>query len=348
MGTTHSSPAGAAAAQPSPVAIFRTMNAFQQTAALQAALDLDLFSAVGEGLRLPAELAKRSGAAERGVRILCDYLTILGLLAKEDAGYRLTTDAAMFLDRSSPAYLGGTIQFLTSPAIRAGFDQLTSAVRQGGTAVSQQGMVEPENPAWVEFAETMAPLMRMPAEWIAGLVAAQAAPARPLRVLDIAAGHGLFGLAIARAVPRAEITAVDWPNVLEVARRNAREAGVEARYNTQPGNAFTVEYDAGYDVALLTNFLHHFDRAACTALLSKVRTALRPGGRAIALEFVPNEDRVSPPMAAGFALTMLAGTPSGDAYTFEEYRHMFREAGFSRCELETHPVIPEQLIVAQA
>ena len=69
-----------------------------------------------------------------------------------------------------------------------------------------------------------------------------------------------------------------------------------------PGSAFDVEYGGPYDAILLTNFLHHFDVPTCVGLLKKVRAALKPGGVAATLEFVPNEDRVSPPMAAAFAL----------------------------------------------
>ena len=61
------------------------------------------------------------------------------------------------------------------------------------------------------------------------------------------------------------------------------------------GDAFTVDWGTGYDVALMTNFLHHFDAATCTTLLKKVAASLKPGGRIAVLEFVPNEDRISPP-----------------------------------------------------
>jgi 2-polyprenyl-3-methyl-5-hydroxy-6-metoxy-1,4-benzoquinol methylase len=146
----------------------------------------------------------------------------------------------------------------------------------------------------------------------------------------------LFGIEVAKLNPEAEITAVDWAAVLEVARRNARKAGVDGRYHLLPGSAFEVAYGGPYDIVLLTNFLHHFDWPACVGLLRKVHAALQPGGRAAALEFVPNEDRVTPPAAAAFSLTMLASTPAGDAYTFRELEAMFREAGYR--EISRHPI----------
>jgi ubiquinone/menaquinone biosynthesis C-methylase UbiE len=333
-------------AMPSPLRIFDTLNAFQRTRALEAAIQLDLFTAVGEAGEAGAgaeAVAARCGTAPRGARILCDFLAVVGLLSKEGDAYRLAPDAAVFLDRRSPAYLGGALRFLLSPLLTRHFDFLADAARQGGTALAQ-GSTAPEHPMWVEFAEGMAALQIMPSEMLARLLGASAAPG--LKVLDLAAGHGLFGIALARHNPATEVYALDWPNVLEVARRNAREAGVESRFRTIPGDAFTADYGSDFDLVLLTNFLHHFDPAANETLLGRVHAALKPGGRAVALEFVPNEDRVSPPEAARFSLVMLATTPAGDAYTFSEYQRMFRNAGFGSSELHPLPPTFQQVIIA--
>lgn len=329
---------------PSPTLFFETINAYQRTEALKAAIELDLFTAIGEGKTTAAALAPACGCAERGARTLCDYLVVIGFLTKEGDRYALTADSAAFLDRRSPAYLGGAVGFLTSPMLRDGFQHLTAAVRKGGTAASEEGTVAPEHPVWVEFARAMAPMMRLPAEQLARLLAAEAGP--PRQVLDIAAGHGLFGIMLAQQNPSARIVAVDWPAVLAVARENAAAAGVADRYETKPGSAFEVDLGAGYDVALLTNFLHHFDPPTCERLLRKVHAALAPGGKAAALEFVPNEDRVSPPVAAAFSLMMLGSTPHGDAYTFSELERMFRNAGFSACSLHPLPPTDQQVVIA--
>lgn len=330
--------------EPSPVLIFQTLNAFQQTAALKAAIELDLFTAIGEGISTTDKLAARCQASERGIRILCDYLTVLGFLAKADFHYSLTPDAAMFLDGRSPACLASAVKFLTAPSMVEAFKDLAAVVRHGGTMLGGDGSMEPENPVWIEFARSMAPLMRMPSELIAGLLRAESG--ERWKVLDIAAGHGLFGIAIAKRNPNAQIVAVDWPGVLEVAKQNAQAAGLNGRYSTIPGSAFDVDYGSGFDLVLLTNFLHHFDPPTCEKLLRKVHAALRPGGRVVTLEFVPNEDRVSPPPAATFSMIMLGTTPRGDAYTFPEFEQMFRHAGFARSEL--HPLRPtfEQVIIS--
>ncbi|MGH9555521.1 MAG: methyltransferase [Terriglobales bacterium] len=326
----------AAASQPSPALFFDTLNAYQRTEALKTAIELDVFTAIGEGVATAPEIARRAQAAERGIRILCDFLTVVGFLTRQGNRYALTPDTAMFLDRRSPGYLGGTVRFLSSPMLTEGFKSLTATVRKGGTVLSAEGSLAPEHPMWVEFARCMMPMMALPAELMAGLL--EAGRGDRWKVLDIAAGHGVFGITLARQNPNAQIVAVDWANVLEVAKENAKAAGVAGRYRVLPGSAFDADFGDGYDVVLLTNLLHHFDKATCEQLLRKVHTALRPGGRAAVLEFVPNDDRISPPIPASIALIMLSNTPAGDAYTFSEYQQMFRNAGFSSSEI--HPLPP--------
>jgi len=328
-------PGTQAGAPPSPQLFFETVTAFHKTEALKAAIQLEIFTAIGEGNQTAAAIARRCQAAERGVRILCDVLVIMDFLRKNDSSYSLTQDSGIFLDRRSPAYLGGSIQFLLSPPSLAGFRELTAAVRKGGTVIDHNS-TKPEHPMWVDFARAMAPLMKMPADLIAKLL--QADQGQKWKVLGLAVGHGLFEITLASHNPNAEVWAVDWPNVLEVARENAAAAGISGRYHTIPGSAFDVEYGKDYDLVMITNFLHHFDVPTCEKLLAKVNAALKPGGRAVILEFVPNEDRVSPPIPARFSLTMLAGTPGGEAYTFAELQRMLRNTGYS--SVENHPLPP--------
>ena len=334
--------AAKAAEQPTPERFFNTLNAHQQTAAMKAALELEVFTAIAEGKTTPAAIAERCKAADRGVRILCDFLTIQGFLTKEDQRYGLAPDSAMFLNRHSPAYLGGAIEFMLTARIVKGNQLTTEAVRLGGTALGR-GTLEPENPDWVEFARAMMPLMSHQAEVMATELRKGG---EVKKVLDIAASHGMYGIAVARHNPAAEIYASDWKNVLAVGEENAAAAGIAARYHLIPGDAFETEFGTGYDLVLITNFLHHFDIPTCTKFLRKVHAALAPGGRAAIVDLVPNEDRTTPPTAAAFSLMMLTTTPTGDAYTLKEYEAMSKDAGFARTEL-TPPIIGlDRLIVA--
>ena len=329
---------------PSPALFMDTINAFQRSEALRSAIELDLFTHIAAGSRTASEIAAACQSSPRGVRILADYLTILGFLRKEGEKYELTADADAFLNRNSPAYLGEAVGFLLTPQIRDCFAKLTAAVRRGGTAISPEGTVSHENPIWVEFARAMGPLMQLPAKLLVELAGGERQ--QPLRILDVAAGHGLFGIAFAQKIPNARVTAVDWPGVLAVASENAKRAGVADRHTLLPGSAFDVDWGGPYDLVLLTNFLHHFDVPTCEKLAAKAFAALAPAGRSITLEFVPNPDRVTPPPAAAFALTMLATTAHGDAYTFEEYDGIFKRAGFTRSEFHALPPTTQQAVVS--
>lgn len=333
------------AAVPAPELVFDTLVAYQKSAALKAAIELDLFSAIGGDSFTAIELAARIGSSARGTRILADFLTIMGLLSKTGDRYSLTATSAAFLDKASPAYFGSISTFLTHGELQKGFWALAGAVRQGGTTMSDGGTVAPENPIWVEFARAMAPMARMTAVGLADEVLAHGSAGR---VLDVAAGSGAYGIALAQRDPQTQVTALDWPSVLELTAANAHAAGVAQRYSTIPGSAFERDWvapgeDGHFDTILFTNFLHHFDADACVSLFRKAHAALRPGGRVVTLEFVPNPDRVTPPAAAGFSLVMLAGTAGGDAYTSAELDQMALQAGFSRCETKPVPRSPQSV-----
>jgi ubiquinone/menaquinone biosynthesis C-methylase UbiE len=329
-----------------PGLVFEMMQSYQRTAALKAAVDLDLFRAVGEGPGDVASIARSCKASERGTRILCDFLVINGVLAKENSTYKHTPLSATFLDPRSPACLASIAQFLGNSALHEPTEHLADIVRSGRTTLPGAGTVEPDNPVWVQFAQTMAPMMA-PLAGPLGQVVLNGHNG-PMKVLDIAAGHGLFGIEIAKQNPQAHVTGLDWAPVLRVAIENAKKAGVHERYDMLPGSAFEVNFGGPYDAVLLTNFLHHFDVPTNVGLLKKVRSALKPGGRAATLEFVPNEDRVSPPMPAAFALTMLTSTESGDAYTFNELASMYKEAGFSDISKHPIPMSPHTIVMGNA
>jgi 2-polyprenyl-3-methyl-5-hydroxy-6-metoxy-1,4-benzoquinol methylase len=328
--------------QPTPERFFNAINAYQQTEAIKAAIELEIFTAIAEGNVQPASIAKRCQAAERGVRILCDFLTIHGFLTKDGDTYVLAPDSALFLDRHSPAYMGGAIEFLLTSRVREGNARITEAVRQGGTALGE-GTLERENPDWVRFAKAMMPLMQMPAEIMATELRKGG---EAQKVLDIAAGHGIFGIAVAKQNPAAHVYAADWKNVLEVASKNAQGLGVADRYHLLPGSAFETDFGTNYDLILITNFLHHFDPPTCTGFMRKVHSALKPGGRAAIAELVPNPDRITPPTAAAFSMMMLATTPRGDAYTLAELESISKNAGFTRVELAAPEIGLDRLVIA--
>lgn len=327
---------------PNPSVIFDALNAYQRSFALKAAIEYDLFTKIGQGNNTPETLANAAGASVRGVRILCDFLVIGGLLTKSADRYGLTIDSATFLDRNSPAYFGIASEFLLDQRLIAPFFNLGEVVRTGRTTLPGDGTVSTENPLWIGFAKQMAPLVHPAALEVAELMNEDG----PLRVLDIAAGHGLFGIAIAQRNREARIAALDWPGVLAVATENAHKFGVADRHTLLPGDAFQVDLGGPYDLVLVTNFFHHFDRPTCERLMRRIHAALTSGGRCVNLDFIPNGDRVSPPGPAAFAMMMLGTTVAGDVYTFDDYETMFRNAGFSSTEFRPLTRAPQALTIS--
>ena len=166
-------------------------------------------------------------------------------------------------------------------------------------------------------------------------------------MLDIAAGHGMYGITLARQNAQAHITAVDWRRCSKWPRKMRTKPGWPTV--TRPSREAPLKTDLGdgYDLVLLTNIFHHFDKPTCVQLMQRVHHALKPNGKAITLEFVPDEDRISPPTAAGFSLLMLAATDARDAYTLSEYDEMFQSAGFAKTALHAIPETPQQLLVSE-
>ena len=325
----------------SPALLIDAMFAFRKTAAIKAAIELDLFTTLTAGDDTAQSLATACGASERGLRILCDYLTVHGFLGKSGDRYRLTPSSRVFLDRHSPAYMGGAIDFLAAPEMVALFlDEPSAYVRNGGSLGLAN--IAADNPVWVKFARGMGAFSGGSAMGLAADIAGWPVP--PRKVLDIAAGPGRFGIEIAKAVPSAEIVGLDWQAVLALAEEGARQAGVAERYSSIAGSAFDVDWGKDYDLILLPNFLHHFDTETCVGLLKKAGASLSPQGKVIAIDFVPNEDRVTPPFAAAFPWEMLATTPAGDAYTEKELGDMARQAGFRGISTKPMPPSPSTVI----
>lgn len=329
--------------QPDPGAILDALCAFQLTEALKGAIELDLFTHIAAGAGTASAIAERVSGSERGIRILCDYLTIRGFLSKDGDRYSCSPTADVFLDKRKPSYIGSMASFLANDRLMSNFRNLAGSARKGGTVATST--VSPNDPVWVEFARSMAPFLGM----VAGVVAPTVAtPGHAQKVLDVAAGHGMFGLRVAQANPSANVYGTDWADVLKVALENASALGVADRYHTIPGSAFDVEFGSGYNLVLVPNFLHHFDKPTNVSLLTKLRRAMTPGGTIAVVEFVPNEDRISPPIAAAFSLQMLGGTEHGEAYTFSDLDGMLADAGFSNRRAQPLVPTPQTLVTAIA
>lgn len=323
-----------------PGRIHQALTSYQLAQSLKGAIELEIFTHIGRGFITVEQIAKQCGGTEKGVRVLCDYLTVHGLLSKTGQQYNLAPDTAALLDKNSPRYMGQVAGFFVHPVMVAKYNDVAALVRNGGAT---DHTLAPNEHMWVDFARFMAPMFDLPASITARIVTKAVTSAT---ILDVAAGHGLFGIHMALQNPAAHVTFQDWDNVLDVARENVLLKGVAKQSTFLPGSFFDVDLGTGFDLVLLPNFLHHFDRVTNIRLLKKVRNALAPYGQVAVVEFVPNEDRISPPDGALFAMRMLGTTPSGDAYTLVEIDGMLRDAGFGPSHAHSLAPAHQQLILA--
>jgi cyclopropane fatty-acyl-phospholipid synthase-like methyltransferase len=228
--------------------------------------------------------------------------------------------------------------------LKAVLSDPAAVVRKGGTVLGDAGhLVAPDHGDWATYARTVAPMMARSAEFLADLVTASGD--RITSILDIAAGPGQNGIALARRLPDAKVAAIDWPSVLQVARENAQTAGLGDRWQSLPGSALETPFAGPYDVVLVVRFLHLLAPQVCEGLLRRVHAALSPGGRVVALQITLNDDHVTPPFAAMMNFNVLATTPSGQVHTVAELEALFRSSGFERLEWRPLPDSDEQAIM---
>lgn len=326
MASTHHLPG----VQPDPAALVQMHFSFAPSLILSSGVQLGVFTHIAEGKRTAPDIARAAGATERGTRMLLDALVGFELLTKNDGHYDLTPMSSEYLVRGRPGYAGDVVE--RGDQGLAPWINLTDTIRTGEAPhrVDQQQVAEDFFPRLVRSLHVVNSLpARRTAEYLGA-----GTTHRGMRVVDVACGSGVWGIAVAEADPQARITAQDFPGLLEgTTREFLKRHNVEAQYDFLPGDLKEVDFGQNrYDLALLGNIVHSEGERAGRALLRKLGRAIRPGGRIAVIDMVPNDERTGPPFPLLFALNMLVHTTEGDTYTLAEYTRWLKEAGFERVE----------------
>jgi ubiquinone/menaquinone biosynthesis C-methylase UbiE len=311
-----------------PLTILQVQMSFMPARTLIASVQLGLFSALEKGPASAAEVAARAGVSRRGARIVLDALASLGLVEKRGETYANTPAASRWLVRESPEYIGHVME-VEGPW--KAWSELAAVVRTGKPArpIEHRDHAEEFFPHLVRGLHVV---NREPAARAAAWLVASAGR-RGLRVLDVAAGSGVWGIALAEADREARVTAHDFPRLLDVTREYATRHGVADRFDYLAGDLKKVDFgEARYDVAILGNIVHSEGEASARDLFRRIFRALRGGGRMAIVDMIPDETRTAPPFPVMFAVNMLVATEEGDTYTLEQYREWIAEAGFARTE----------------
>lgn len=316
--------------------------AFVPQRSLTAAIDIGLFTALDRGAGTLDELVAATGASPRGVRIIADALAGLGLLVKENGRYANAPDAAKFLVQGKPSYLGPLIQHVDLLWER--FGRLTEVVRSGEPAMALDEQAPGE-----EFFTELVPAIFCNS-YPQGCAAAEYLGAgngrSGLRILDVAAGAAAWSLPFMERDASATTVAVDYESVLRVTRQFAERFGCADRYEYRAGSIRELDFGrAEFDVALFGHICHSEGAEWSRRLIDKTARALKPGGKLVIGDMIPDEERREATFPLLFAVNMLVHTSDGDCFTMSEYQAWLDAAGFQRVETVDNPG-PSPLIVA--
>ena len=320
-----------------PQRIMQLAWSFAAPITIGAAIQNGLFDALDSGPKDLAALEKTTGCSARGLSAIADFLVGIELLKKDTSGrFTLTPESETFLVKSKPSFHGAIFRPLIESVIPA-FLELNSIVRTGRPA--QEVNSEPiGSPFFQELVVDLFPLNYAGAKSLAEGLAAQGLP-KPASVLDLATGSGVWGIAVAQASPGVRVTAVDWPQVLEVTRKIATRFGVVDRFNFSAGDLLEADFGANHGLATLGHILHSEGEERSRELLKKTFHALAPGGVIAIAEFLVSADRTGPLSGLIFSINMLVNTESGRTYSFEELSEWLCQAGFVEPRLLEVPAV---------
>jgi ubiquinone/menaquinone biosynthesis C-methylase UbiE len=332
-----------ATAPPTPERIMQFGWGYVPPLVLEAAIRHRVFDVLDSGAKTVSEVQKETGASERGLSAVMNALVGLNFLAKDGQGrFSLTPGSSAFLVSTKPGFQGGFIRHCSEQLIPKWL-HLNKVVATGCPVVSvnQEG---PGSGFFQEFVDDIFPLSYPAAQTLSRhLHANGAGPA--VRVLDLAAGSGVWGIAMAQGSQHVRVTAVDWPEVIPVTRRSVARFGLADRFSFLAGDLLQVDFGGGHTVATLGHILHSEGRERSRELIQKTFRALAPGGTIVIAEFLVNAERTGPLNGLFFALNMLVNTDTGDTYSFEEIAGWLKDAGFVDARTLDSPG-PSPLILA--
>jgi len=291
---------------------------FQESRAVLTALELDLFTAVGDGAGA-ADVAATLRTDPRATGMLLNALASLGLLIKQEGVFHNSPAAARYFtagsrDNARPA-------LLHTAHLWQRWSTLTDCVRAGGAVAELGGRGE-------NWTEAFIAAMHRNASERAPLVVRAVGPENVRRMLDVGGGSGAYSIAFSRANSALRADILDLATVEPIAQRHIQEAGVADRVKVRAGDLRSDRLGEGYDLVLVSAICHMLNPGENLDLLRRCREALEPGGRVVIQDFILEADKTSPRFAAMFALNMLVGTRGGSSYSEPEYSAWLGEAGF--------------------
>jgi 2-polyprenyl-3-methyl-5-hydroxy-6-metoxy-1,4-benzoquinol methylase len=327
---------------PQPDRILQMAWGFAPPLIIGTALDCGIFDLLDRSPQTAEATAERTGCSVRGTKTLLDALVALECLVRQGECYALTEESAVFLVSTRPSYYGTYFTHMTRQLLPQ-WMRLPECVRTGRPVLNLNEGTGAQR-FFAEFVESLFPLKYKSARLAGRHLGVGNATSR-VSVLDVGAGSGVWGIALAHQSPHVRIHAVDWPAVLDVTRRVALRQGVADRLTTIAGDLLEVDLGKGHHVAIIGQIFCTEGLERSRRLLRRIFEALAPGGTVVISEFMPNEERTGPADALVFAVNMLVHTELGNTFTFGEISSWLSEAGFTNVRLLEAPA-PSPLVLA--
>ena len=310
---------------------------------ISAGVSNQVFDSLEDGAKTPEQVAEKTGASARALRILMNALAGLNLLKKDRQGkYSLTPESAAFLLSKNPGTHAGFFGTI-APQIISRWLRLSDIVREGRPAVAVNQETEGTE-FFSQLVENIIPMSYPPAQKLADHLKV-AKTKNEIRVLDLAAGSGIWGIALAQKSPGLRVTAVDWAGMIPTTKRITQKFGVGDRFNYVEGDILEANFGSGYDIAILGHILHSEGEDRSRQLLAKTFRALKSRGTIAIAEWLVNDDRTKPLPSLMFAVQMLVNTEKGDTFSFNEIKNWLEKAGFKKVRKVEAPG-PSPLILA--
>lgn len=310
---------------------------------ISAAVNNRVFDTLQSGPKTVDQVKKQSGGSQRGLRAIMDALVGLELLKKDrQSRYSLTPESEAFLISEKPGTLAGFFGSIL-PVMTSRWLRLSDIVRDGRPAVAVNQETEGTE-FFSQLVETIIPMSYGGAQKLAEHLKVAKAK-NEMRAIDLAAGSGIWGIALAQKSPRVRITAVDWAGMIPTTKRITEKFGVRDRFDFIEGDLLEVNFGNGYDVATLGHILHSEGEKRSRQLLKKAFGALKSGGTIAIAEWLVNDDRTKPLPSLMFSVQMLVNTEKGDTFSFNEIKSWLERAGFKKVRKLEAPG-PSPLILA--
>jgi len=310
---------------------------------ISAAVNNKVFDSLQSGPKTVDQVKKETGASQRGLRAIMDGLVGLELLKKDrQSRYSLTPESEAFLISEKPGTLAGFFGSVL-PTLISRWLRLSEITRDGQPAVAVNQETEGTE-FFSQLVETIIPMSYAGAQKLAEHLKVAKAK-EPVSVIDLAAGSGIWGIAVAQKSPRVRVTAVDWAGMIPTTKRITEKFGVRDRFDFVEGDLLQANFGSGYDVATLGHILHSEGEQRSRQLLKKTCRALKSGGTIAISEWLVNDDRTKPLPSLMFSVQMLVNTEKGDTFSFNEIKKWLEDSGFKKVrKLETPG--PSPLILA--